>query len=59
MLSSKNLAILRRVELVYMQYNISESGSVLMFFFIVLRMASLSTDTLFLCPVGQQVGLCC
>ena len=43
------------VELVYMQYNISDSQA-LFCFVLILRMASL--DTLFLCSVGQQAWLC-
>ena len=44
-----------RVELVYMQFNISDSQA-LFCFVLILRMASL--DTLFLCYVGQQALFC-
>ena len=42
-----------RVELVYMQYNLSDR---LFCFVLILRMASL--DTFFLCSVGQQAWIC-
>ena len=46
-----------RVELVYMQYNKSDSQALFWCsVLIVLEMASL--DTLFLCSAGQQVWLC-
>ena len=44
-----------RVELVYMQYKISDS-QVLFYFVLILKTDSL--DTLFLCSVGQQAWLC-
>ena len=52
-----SLKSLVRVELVYMQYNISDSQ--VLFWcsvFIILEIASL--DTLFLCSEGQQAWLC-
>ena len=52
----KNLAMLVTAELVYMQYNISDSQTLFRFVLITLRMASL--DTLFLCSVEQQAWLC-
>ena len=46
-----------RVELVYMQYNISDSQALLWCsVVIILGMASL--DTLFLCSKGKQAWLC-
>ena len=55
--SLKNLVMLSvRVELVYMQYNISDSQALFWCFAIVLEMASI--DTLFLCSAGQQAWLC-
>ena len=45
------------VELVYMQYNISDSQALFWYFvLIILKMASL--DTLLLYSVGQEIWLC-
>ena len=45
-----------RVELVYIQYNISDNKAFFWCFLLVLIMAS--QDTLFLCSGGQQASLC-
>ena len=57
MWSLKSLAILKCGSRVYMQCNISDSQALLCCFVLInLRMAS--TDTLFLCSVGQQLWTC-
>ena len=45
-----------RVELVYMQYNVSDSQALFWCFLLILRMDSL--DTFLLCSLGQQAWLC-